>query len=245
MSNIKVISLDLFETLVHFEAHKFDSRSTLDKALKSVENVPNLPFETVYNQYYQTVREKMRDYSSEEEFRNDKVLIDIWKTNNVSVTSELEKLAFNVMKSYFSEVSHLVQPFPRVHDTLQFLLDQDIQLVLVSNHSWSQNGWEIVELYNLKDYFTKVVFSADVGYKKPSSKIFEVMKDTFPQHSTNEILHIGDDIQADVFGALKYGLKAIWIKNTKYLDLEAIIHDHPNYLGSINSIQEVSAILEK
>ena len=46
MPDIKVISLDLFETLVHFESHNFDSRSTLDKALKSVENVPEIPFET-------------------------------------------------------------------------------------------------------------------------------------------------------------------------------------------------------
>jgi HAD superfamily hydrolase (TIGR01549 family) len=245
MSNIKVISLDLFETLVHFEANKFDSRSTLVKALKSVENIPDIPFETVYGQYHQIVREKMRDHSSEEEFRNDKVLLDIWKTHNVSITSELEKLAFSVMTSYFSEVSHLVQPFPGVHDTLQFLIDQNMQLVLVSNHSWSQNGWEIVELYNLKEYFTKVVFSADVGYKKPSSEIFEVMNQAFPDLDANEILHVGDDIQADVFGALKYGLKAIWIKNTKYLDLETIIHDHPNYLGAINTIQEVSAILQK
>ena len=243
MSKIKVISLDLFETLVHFKADKFDSRSTLDKALKSVDSVPDIPFESVYKKYYQIVREKMRDHISEEEFRNDKVLLDIWQSNNIPINPKLEKLAFNVMTSYFSEVSHLVQPFPGVYDTLQSLLDQELQLVLVSNHSWSQNGWEILELYNFKKYFKKIVFSADVGYKKPSSKIFDVMKNTFPDYNANEILHIGDDIQADVFGALKYGFKAIWIRNTKYLDIESIIRDHPNYLGAINSIEEVSTIL--
>ena len=41
----------------------------------------------------------------------------------------------------------------------------------------------------------------------------------------------------------KYGFKSIWIRNTKYLDIEKIIRDHPNYLGAINSIEEVSTIL--
>ncbi|MHA2342776.1 MAG: hypothetical protein ACXADW_12935 [Candidatus Hodarchaeales archaeon] len=45
MSDIKIVSLDLFETLVHFESQKFDSRSTLDKALKSVDKVPDIKFE--------------------------------------------------------------------------------------------------------------------------------------------------------------------------------------------------------
>ncbi len=245
MSDIKIISLDLFETLVHFEAKMFDSRSALDKALKSVVTVPDIPFETVYSQYQQIVREKMRDYFSEEEFRNDEIILEIWKTNKIQINPELKKLAFTIMSSYFSEVSHLVQPFPGVYDTLQFLLDHGMQLVLVSNHSWSQNGWELVELYNFKKYFTEIIFSADIGYKKPSSKIFDVMKNSFPDYNASEILHIGDDIQADVYGALKYGIKAIWIKNTKYLDLETIISDHPNYLGSISSIQEVSTILAK
>ncbi|MHA2111233.1 MAG: HAD family hydrolase [Candidatus Hodarchaeales archaeon] len=245
MSDIKIVSLDLFETLVHFESQKFDSRSTLDKALKSVDKVPDIKFETVYKQYSKIVREKMHDYFSEEEFRNDELLLNIWNSHNTPITPELEKLAFNVMTSYFSEVSHLVQPFPGVYETLQYLLDQGLQLVLVSNHTWSQNGWDLVELFNFKNYFKKIIFSADLGYKKPSSKIYDVMRDSFSEYNKNEIVHVGDDIQADIYGALKYGIKAIWIKNTKYLDLETIISDHPNYLGSINSIQELSNILTK
>ena len=245
MSKIKIVSLDLFETLVHFEAKKFDSRSTLYKALQSVDSIPDIPFDTIYKDYYQIVREKMRDHTSEEEFRNDKVLLDIWKTHSVQITPELENLAFSVMTSYFSEVSHLIQPFPGVYDTLQFLLDQGMLLVLVSNHSWSQNGWEIIDIYGFEKYFSKIVFSADIGFKKPSAKIFNIVKETFTGYKANEILHIGDDIQADVFGALKYGIKAVWIRNTKYLDLEEIILDHPYYLGAINSIEEVSTILTK
>ena len=245
MTDIKVISLDLFETLVHFQSEKFNSRSTLDKALKSTKKVPDVPFETVFEQYYQIVREKMRDYSSEEEFRNDEVLLKIWKSHNIPITPDLKKTAFDVITAYFSDVSHLIQPFSGVHDTLQFLLDQSMHLVLVSNHSWSQNGWEIMELLNFKDYFKKIIFSADIGYKKPSPKIFDEIKEAFPDYTDGEIVHIGDDIRADVYGALKYGFKAVWIKNSKHIDLESVILDHPNYLGAINSIQDAPTILEK
>ncbi len=245
MTSLNVVSLDLFETLVHFDSQRFDSRSTLENALQMHSEVPEIPFEKVYSSYYQTVSSHLRDYENEKEFSNDEILLGIWENNNISRTPELEKTAFDVMTSYFSDVSNLIQPFSGVYDTLQFLLDQGMQLVLVSNHSWSQNGWEIIELLDFKDYFRKIVFSSDVGYKKPSSKIFDVIRETFPDYNNGEFVHIGDDIQADVYGALKYGIKAVWIKNPKYLDLEIVIRDHQNYLGAINSIQDAPTLLAK
>ncbi|MCK4849088.1 MAG: HAD family hydrolase, partial [Candidatus Heimdallarchaeota archaeon] len=98
---------------------------------------------------------------------------------------------------------------------------------------------------NLTQFFSRMIFSSELGFKKPSSKIFDVIRETFPDYTTDEIVHIGDDIRADVYGALKYGIKAVWIKNPRYLDLEAAILDHPSYLGAINSIQDAPSILAK
>ena len=98
---------------------------------------------------------------------------------------------------------------------------------------------------NLAQFFTRLIFSAERGFKKPSSKIFDVIRETFPEYTTDEIVHVGDDIRADVYGALKYGIKAVWIKNPKYLDLEAAISNHSNYLGAINSIQDAPTLLAK
>ncbi len=245
MNSIKTISLDLFETLVHFNAKEFNSRVTLEKALQSHPNVPEIPFEDLYSQYYTIVRKKMRDYTTEIEFRNDEILLQIWENYQFPVTANLEKTAFKVMTSYFSDVTHLVSPFKGVYNTLDYLIDKEIQLILLSNHSWAPNGWELIEYYNLTDYFTKIIFSADVGYKKPSPKIFHFINESFPDSNSSEILHIGDDILADVGGALRYGIKALWIENSRFNTLTDNYSNHPNYLGKISNIRDLPTFLEQ
>ncbi len=244
MSSISTISLDLFETLVHFSAQKFNSRETLEKALQTHPKVPEIPFEIVYSQYYEIVRKKMRDYNTENEFRNDEILLQIWEQNSYPVTEELEQIAFNVMSYYFADVTHLVSPFSGVYDTLDYLIENGLQLILLSNHSWAPNGWELVNHYNLTDYFSKIIFSADVGFKKPSPRIFHHINEAFPSSKQSDILHVGDDLLTDIDGALKYGIKALWIENSRSKADESDFWNHPNYLGKIPNIRALPAFLE-
>ena len=146
---------------------------------------------------------------------------------------------------YFNVVTPLIEPIKGVYDTLEVFRASGQHRILLSNHSFARNGVEIMNKLNLVQFFTKLIFSGEIGYQKPSPKIFDLIRDTFPDYSKEKIVHIGDDIRADVYGALKYGIKAIWIRNSKLLDLEDVIRDHPNYLGAINSIQEAPTILAK
>ena len=244
MNSIQVISLDLFETLVHFRSQKFDSQSTLESALQTHSQVPEIPFEIVYSQYYEIVRRKMRDYLTEHEFRNDEILLQIWEQNNVPITTELKKIAFNVISTYFADVTHLVTPFSGVYDTLDYLVQQEMKLILLSNHSWAPNGWELVNHYKFADYFSKIIFSADIGYKKPSPKIFQHITETFPDLEPVNILHIGDDLHADIGGGLEYGIKALWIENSQSKGKESDYWNHPNYLGKISNIRDLPDYLE-
>ncbi|MHA1975369.1 MAG: HAD family hydrolase [Candidatus Hodarchaeales archaeon] len=244
MNSIGIISLDLFETLVHFSAQKFDSRVTLERALQTHPETPKIPYEIVYSQYHDIVRTKIRDYCTEQEFRNDEILLQIWEQNSIPVTEELKKIAFNVMSSYFEDVTHLVSPFPGVYDTLDYLIENNMNLLLLSNHSWAPNGWELMNHYNFTNYFSKIIFSADIGYKKPSSKIFHLINETFPESHPSNVLHIGDDLLADIGGALEYGIKALWIENSREKGQESDYLDHPNYLGKIPNIRDLPDFLE-
>jgi len=245
MSEIKVVSLDLFETLVHFNSELFDSRVALEKAFENHPNAPSLSFNLVYSQYREIVRSRIQNYDEELEFRNEDVLVEIWEANRIKVNPKIEEMALSIMIDYFNVVTPLIDPITGVFDTLEAFRASGQNLILLSNHSFARNGVEIMSKLNLTQFFTKMIFSAELGYKKPSPKIFDLIRDTFPDYSKEEIVHIGDDIRADVYGALKYGIKAIWIKNPRYLDLEDVIRDHPNYLGAKNSIQDVSTLLTK
>jgi putative hydrolase of the HAD superfamily len=239
MKQIRLISFDLFETLVHFKAHNFDSRVTLDKAIQSSSNAPSIPFEDLYNSYRRIITSHMRNYEIEVEIRNDDVLLDIWKNHQIEETPRLKEIAYEIMTAYFSDVVHLVEPFPDVSETLQFLKDDGLVLILTSNHSWAPNGMDILNHYKLNHFFDHILFSADIGFRKPSPKIFEHISNLYPEMKPDSIIHCGDDLIADISGALKYGFKASWINRTKENTGSIDIKNHPNFLGAISKISDI------
>lgn len=239
MKQIQLISFDLFETLVHFKSHAFNSRVTLNKAIQSSSDAPSIPFEVLYDSYYQIIRSHMRDYEIEVEIRNDEVLLDIWKKHHIEETPQLRKIAYEIMTNYFSDVVHLVEPFPDVSETLQSLKDEGLVLILTSNHSWAPNGMDILNHYGLNHFFDHILFSADVGFRKPSPKIFRHISNLYPKMKREAIIHCGDDLIADISGALKYGFKASWINRTAENTEMTDIKGHPNFLGTISEIHDI------
>ncbi|MBR2826911.1 MAG: HAD family hydrolase [Erysipelotrichaceae bacterium] len=63
---------------------------------------------------------------------------------------------------------------------------------------------------HIEDYFEHIVVSEDAGIKKPDPGIFEYACRQFGL-KPEECLYIGDMISNDVYGAVKAGMKAIWI----------------------------------
>jgi putative hydrolase of the HAD superfamily len=61
---------------------------------------------------------------------------------------------------------------------------------------------------NIYHYFEKVITSESVGVKKPNPKVFnyalQIVKAT-----PNECMMIGDNLEADIQGAINCGIKAI------------------------------------
>ena len=62
---------------------------------------------------------------------------------------------------------------------------------------------------NIYHYFDKVITSESVGVKKPNSKVFTYALDLAKADKENSIM-IGDSLEADIMGALKVGMKAIY-----------------------------------
>ena len=98
------------------------------------------------------------------------------------------------------------------------------------------NGFEEVQTLKMKKskifhYFTEVITSESVGVKKPNPKVFlHAMKKA--GSSPKESLMIGDNIEADIQGALATGMKAIHcnFENTGII---------PNNIISIRHLLEI------
>ena len=75
------------------------------------------------------------------------------------------------------------------------------------------NGFEEIQSRkmissNIYHYFDKVITSESVGVKKPNPKVFTYALNLAKADKENSIM-IGDNIEADINGALKVGMKAI------------------------------------
>ena len=79
------------------------------------------------------------------------------------------------------------------------------------------NGFQEIQSLKMKNagiekYFTHIITSEKVGKRKPEPKIFAFAlkkSNCDPQHA----IMIGDNLEADVEGALKAGLHAIWFNH--------------------------------
>lgn len=79
---------------------------------------------------------------------------------------------------------------------------------------------------NLNPYFKNVVISEDVGVNKPDKAIFEHALN-LAQAQKKESIMIGDSLEADVYGAQNFGIKAIFfnpLKAQKPDDVQQQIH---------------------
>lgn len=97
--------------------------------------------------------------------------------------------------------------FPQVHETLTYLYKK-YQLHLISN-GFKESTEMKVELTGLSRYFKNVIISEIVGVNKPDKAIFEFALQA-AKAEKKHCLMVGDSIEADIRGALGFGMEAIY-----------------------------------
>jgi len=104
-------------------------------------------------------------------------------------------------------------------------LQQKYTLHIISN-GFKESTLMKMSVCNLNPYFANVIISEDVGVNKPDQRIFEYALGKAKADKEESIM-IGDSLEADVRGALDYGLKAIYfnpLKTEKPADVDWEIH---------------------
>jgi putative hydrolase of the HAD superfamily len=97
--------------------------------------------------------------------------------------------------------------FPHAHETLAYLQSK-YTLHLISNGFKESQAIKIAGT-NLAPYFQHIIISEDVGVNKPDPAIFQYAIDT-ALTTADESLMIGDSLEADVYGAINFGMDAIF-----------------------------------
>jgi len=97
--------------------------------------------------------------------------------------------------------------FEGAKNVLSYLQKKYI-LHIISN-GFKETTLTKMNLSGLNPYFSNVIISEDVGVNKPNPIIFEYALDKAGA-SKEESIMIGDSLEADIYGALNFGMEAIF-----------------------------------
>ncbi len=216
--NIKHVFFDLDHTLWDFEKN---SDLTFQKLFKDYEiDLDIAVFLEVYKpinfKYWRLYRQEK---VSKEQLRYQR-LKEAFDAVHFSISDQLiDTLAIQ----YIKVMPHFNHLFEGAIDILNYLKDK-YQLHIITN------GFEEVQAKKMKSskilhYFDQVVTSESVGVKKPNPIIFEHALIVAKATKENSIM-IGDSLEADIEGAINFGVKAIYCdfenNNTKSNTFETV-----------------------
>jgi putative hydrolase of the HAD superfamily len=166
-------------------------------------------------------------------------LVSVWE-NNKDVT-HIDQLRFIINAASKSVVSMkddwvhdlseaYVSPFfemppslnPDVQQVLHWLKDHNIRIGLISNIGRTPGFCirRFLEQEEVADYFDLMLFSDEIGIRKPDSQIFNIVTQKLSV-KPNEVIHIGDNLKSDVWGAQQAGFRAIYFSTKIAIDKEA------------------------
>jgi putative hydrolase of the HAD superfamily len=131
---------------------------------------------------------------------------------------------------------------PGTLEMLQVLRDEGYSIGLVSDVAWGLPSYfplRDMEHFGLDEYFDDMVFSTDVGLRKPNPRIFKIALYNVGAKA-EEAVFVGNNLQCDIKGALGVGMTAILKTSDFYTHDESIV---PSY--KIDDWTEFEDLLRK
>jgi YjjG family noncanonical pyrimidine nucleotidase len=203
---IKHIFFDLDHTLWDFEKN---SGLAFEKIFQELNfDINSQQFMDIYNPInvaYWKLYEK--NEIDQETLRISRVK-DAFEALNYSLTLDEINIISNLFIEYLTLNNHLIEG---TIETLEYLKGKYVLHIITNGFSFVQD----VKLQKSKlyKYFVTITNSEAAGHKKPHENIFNHAL-TIANASKNESIMIGDSFEADVLGALNFGIKAVYFNPT-------------------------------
>lgn len=145
------------------------------------------------------------------------------------------------------EVDQIVQPCPGIYTLLNLLRDEDIALGIVSNGLGKGYGHDILNKFNMSEYFTAKIFREDIQRSKPHpDPIFRALKGIRENVTEHDVIWYIGDRRKDVMAAIAadealpakvvpfaYGLKAATAILERGISPDHIIMNYADFAARI------------
>lgn len=130
---------------------------------------------------------------------------------------------------------------PGTLEMLQSIKENGYRVGLISDVAWGLPSYfpkRDMAFYELDVYFDDLIFSTDVGLRKPNPKIFQIALENLGVEA-RDATYVGNSLQADIKGALDSGLKAILKKSNYFFPDDSIVPD-----ACVDDWSELKGILD-
>jgi putative hydrolase of the HAD superfamily len=98
----------------------------------------------------------------------------------------------------------------------------------------------IIEKFSLKQFFDVVVVSGEVGWVKPSPKIFRTALSKLGLKA-HQVVFVGDDYETDIKGAKDMGMKTVFLSHGKTCyDADKTISHLSNLPDAVRELKRVN-----
>ncbi|WP_070962565.1 HAD family hydrolase [Vibrio sonorensis] len=115
---------------------------------------------------------------------------------------------------------------------LEALSNQGTKLTLLSNVTGSSEVFQRdITARGLSKYFDSIIWSSEIGFRKPSRQAFEVALNSTDSSALTSIM-VGDSEVADIYGAKSVGLSTMLISERNSIKSEA------TFVVNRNEVQE-------
>jgi YjjG family noncanonical pyrimidine nucleotidase len=226
-NTITDVFFDLDHTLWDFDKN---SELAFERIFK--ENYPNIETKTFIEVYAPINQACWKLYQidkiTHEELRY-KRLKETFYELNYSITDDQ---IHQISEDYISFLPEYNLLFEGAIEVLEYLFDKYKLHIITNGFSQVQN--KKIANSGLSDFFSTITNSEMAGVKKPHPSIYEYALNSATASKENSIM-IGDCLQADIEGAMNFGIKAIFF-NPEKKEVPLLVH-------SISNLSELKNLL--
>jgi putative hydrolase of the HAD superfamily len=202
LEDIKHLFFDLDHTLWDFEKN---SGLAFEKIFQELNfDIDSEVFMGIYNPInvaYWKLYE--RNEIDQETLRINRVK-DSFEALNYDITSDEIDAISNLFIDYLTSNNHLIEG---TIETLEYLKEKYVLHIITNGFSFVQDVK--LQKSDLDKYFVTITNSESAGHKKPHENIFKHAL-SVANAEKNQSIMIGDSFEADVLGALNFGIKAVY-----------------------------------
>ena len=221
---VKAIFFDFDNTLYDYN---FSSDYSKNKVFSYLLNrYPHLKQEDILSSYEKIIQDAVEEevkgtYDAwDRQKRFSKLLLSLGLNDN-----GLSKRLVAIFAEARTESS---KPYPDAHDVLSKLREKYVLGIITNGPSVYQR--EEITLLKLGAYFSHILISEEVGFRKPTKEIFQTALKKVACRPEEAVM-VGDNLKEDIKPARKLGMETVLLDPKNRFTKEGLtLDERPNYL---------------